>query len=287
MSNLRIISGVYKITSPSGRVYIGSSKDIHWRFYLYRNLRCEQQHKLYNSFVKYGVTAHTFEIIHECPLDQLFEKETYYGQIYNVLDSLKGLNLRLPKNGDQYSAVSVETLQKMREGMLKSYDKRGRKSKEHHLAKKKEKDSRYYAKRKPSKSQQFENRSLASNVGWDNPDRKVKRTTKEQKKQQKYEYQIAYRAKIKAASPVIPKSVKEAKEYKISEAHREALSVSRITSGIAKGSNNPKAKLNEAQVRVIKSRLANGERQTDIAKEFGVNRGAICDIASGKRWGYV
>lgn len=44
------ITGIYKITSPSGRIYIGSSKNIRRRFYSYKNLHCKDQPKLYNSF---------------------------------------------------------------------------------------------------------------------------------------------------------------------------------------------------------------------------------------------
>ena len=50
--------GIYKITSPSDRIYIGQSIDINKRFRKYYNLKCKQQPKLYNSLCKYGVDAH-------------------------------------------------------------------------------------------------------------------------------------------------------------------------------------------------------------------------------------
>ena len=58
--------GIYKITSPSGRVYIGQSVNIEKRFLSYSKLlRCKTQIKLFRSFLKYGVINHIFETIEE------------------------------------------------------------------------------------------------------------------------------------------------------------------------------------------------------------------------------
>jgi predicted GIY-YIG superfamily endonuclease len=40
--------GIYKITSPTNKVYIGQSLDIEKRFVNYKGLFCKQQTKLYN-----------------------------------------------------------------------------------------------------------------------------------------------------------------------------------------------------------------------------------------------
>lgn len=63
-----IVAGIYKITSPSGRVYIGQSWDIYTRWRSHKN---EKRFKgaLQFSFIKHGYLNHTFEIIHELPLD--------------------------------------------------------------------------------------------------------------------------------------------------------------------------------------------------------------------------
>ena len=50
------------------------------------------------------------------------------------------------------------------------------------------------------------------------------------------------------------------------------------------GEANGKAKLTEAQVRDIKARQASGERQADLAREYGVSRPTISNIIRGKRW---
>lgn len=44
-------------------------------------------------------------------------------------------------------------------------------------------------------------------------------------------------------------------------------------------------KLTPEEVVVIKSRLLNGDKHSEIAKEFGVSRNTITDIACGKTWG--
>ena len=59
------ICGIYKITSPTDRVYIGLSKDINKRIETYRNARCYTQTRLYRSIIKYGWDSHKFEIICE------------------------------------------------------------------------------------------------------------------------------------------------------------------------------------------------------------------------------
>lgn len=103
-------AGIYKITSPSNRIYVGSTKNITRRWRDYKNLKCEKQRKLYNSFLKHGVEKHKFEIITECEEVDLLKLETQFGELYNVLDYKSGLNLQLPKDGDKLGGVSKEVV---------------------------------------------------------------------------------------------------------------------------------------------------------------------------------
>jgi group I intron endonuclease len=80
--------GIYKITSPTERVYIGQSINIESRKKYYTYINNNGQPKLYNSLLKYGFDNHTFEIIEECTIEQLNERETYYKQI--ELDKIQG-----------------------------------------------------------------------------------------------------------------------------------------------------------------------------------------------------
>jgi group I intron endonuclease len=108
------ICGIYKYTSPNGKVYIGSSINILKRIKYYKSLNCKGQIKLYNSFLKYGYDNHIFEILEECDIENLYEKERYYGELFNVLSN-KGLNLILPKNGEIKNGISEETRLRMSE----------------------------------------------------------------------------------------------------------------------------------------------------------------------------
>jgi group I intron endonuclease len=116
--------GIYKITSPTNRVYIGSSNDISNRWCSYKNLKCLTQTKLYRSFLKHGVDNHVFEIIEECEVNQLLEKERYYGEKFFVLTKSKGLNCRLPKLEEFDNCMSQETKNKIgasNKGRFKGY----------------------------------------------------------------------------------------------------------------------------------------------------------------------
>jgi len=109
---------VYKITSPSGRIYVGSTIDFKERIKHYRCLDCKAQVKLYNSFKKYGFKRHKIEIITTCTIDTMFQHERYYGDLYNVMSN-HGLNLSLPGYGDTAASISQQTKDKMRASQTK------------------------------------------------------------------------------------------------------------------------------------------------------------------------
>lgn len=104
------------ITSPTNRVYIGSSINILHRWANYKALGCKNQIKLHRSFIKYGVDNHIFEIIWKGDVNEMLEKEAILGNFYDVLE--KGLNCKLPKIDDKYQAFSSETLENFRNGQL-------------------------------------------------------------------------------------------------------------------------------------------------------------------------
>ena len=57
-------SGIYKITAPSGAVYIGQSRNIKQRFNIYFSASCPNQRKLYNALKKYSFKNCSTEIVH-------------------------------------------------------------------------------------------------------------------------------------------------------------------------------------------------------------------------------
>jgi group I intron endonuclease len=114
--------GIYKVTNPKNRIYIGQSIDILDRFDNYRKLECKKQRLLYRSLKKYGYEAHKFEIITECDIDQLNNLERYYQDLYNVLDRNCGLNLMLTKSTDRSGKHSEESKRKNSESHKKLYE---------------------------------------------------------------------------------------------------------------------------------------------------------------------
>ena len=85
------ICGIYKITSPSGGIYIGQSKDIVGRKSQYRRDFGKGQCRIYNSIRKYGWDSHKFEIICECDMIELNELEKQYIKEYDTFDTDHGM----------------------------------------------------------------------------------------------------------------------------------------------------------------------------------------------------
>lgn len=112
LSHMSSNSGIYKITSPTGKVYIGQALNIRHRLKRYFRLECKRQYKLYNSFIKYGVENHKFEVIEECEVDNLFCRERYWQDEFDVL-SEKGMNLTLSSCDDKKRVWSEEVKQGM------------------------------------------------------------------------------------------------------------------------------------------------------------------------------
>ena len=106
--------GIYKITSPSGKNYIGQSINIEKRFSNYYTLKksTKNQIRLYNSFIKYQVENHIFEIIEECNIDLLNERERYWQEHFSVIGK-NGLNCQLTNTLIKKKVVSFETKKKI------------------------------------------------------------------------------------------------------------------------------------------------------------------------------
>jgi group I intron endonuclease len=104
--------GIYKITSPSGKIYIGQSWDIIRRFENYR--RCSpRQQSMYNSIKKYGYDNHIFEVLHELPEDInqtiLDNYEILYWKSLKE-GGMRMLNIREPGRGGKMSAESIKKI---------------------------------------------------------------------------------------------------------------------------------------------------------------------------------
>jgi group I intron endonuclease len=104
---------IYKITSPSNKVYIGQTRDFEKRMNFYKTATCKSQTLLYNSLKKYGFKNHKIEIIHQCSIDELDNLEIYYIDLYNSFNSPNGLNLK--EGGGSNAKLSDFTKNKLRQ----------------------------------------------------------------------------------------------------------------------------------------------------------------------------
>ena len=112
------ICGIYKITSPSGKIYIGKSADIKLRWKKYLRLNCKMQTKLYNSLQKHGAEKHQFEIIHICKEEDLSDLEKHYIKLYDCFQTKDGLNLRAGGEGGKISIETRNRMSEIRKGMV-------------------------------------------------------------------------------------------------------------------------------------------------------------------------
>jgi len=112
------IIGIYKITSPTNRIYIGQSINIQKRWGKYKLLDCKVQPKLYRSLLKHGWDAHKKEIIEECSESQLLERETYWKKYYKVLE-VSSLCCKIDGRGGKHSEKTKHNISKALKGKLK------------------------------------------------------------------------------------------------------------------------------------------------------------------------
>jgi group I intron endonuclease len=128
--------GIYKITSPSNKIYIGQSINIEKRWKKdYYSLRCITQTKLYNSFKKYGPENHKFEIIEECEEYKLLERETYWKIFYKVLEQ-PSLCCKIDGKGGQLSPIIRDKISKSLKGQTRSIETKNKISQNHSSCKK-------------------------------------------------------------------------------------------------------------------------------------------------------
>lgn len=110
--------GIYKITNPNGKIYIGQSINIEKRFYAYSKMHCRKQPALYASLIKHGIKNHKFEILCECIESELNAKERYYQDLYDVIN-VNGLNCRLTRCNDRSGKVKQSVIDKRKFTMSK------------------------------------------------------------------------------------------------------------------------------------------------------------------------
>lgn len=93
--------GIYKITNQlTQEVYIGQSKNIKHRIAQHKaaSKRLNETALLYRKIREYGIENFSFDVIEECNVDKLDEREIYWISYYNSYE--KGYNMTRGGQGD-------------------------------------------------------------------------------------------------------------------------------------------------------------------------------------------
>lgn len=135
-------SGLYRITSPTGKVYIGQATNLQQRLKAYFTLAgfLSSQPKIYASLQKYGIENHTIEVVELCEISLLNERERYYKELVvgelgwklalfcRVDDRSTGpmhpdtiLKMREAKTGSKLSEETKQKIASAHKGTKKSY----------------------------------------------------------------------------------------------------------------------------------------------------------------------
>lgn len=97
MNKEKIIKGVYCLTFPNGKRYVGiglSESGINRRWNSYKKLKCKDQTKLYYALKKYGPENVKFEVVLETnDIENAKRSEMYLIDVWNLQDSNFGYNI--------------------------------------------------------------------------------------------------------------------------------------------------------------------------------------------------
>jgi len=108
---------IYKLESPSGRIYVGKTINLKQRLSYYRRLKCKKQPLIYHSLLKYGFSGHTFDILYEGEntLLELNKLEIFFIGLFNSFhgNNENGMNLTLGGDGGFGRKISDEHKKKI------------------------------------------------------------------------------------------------------------------------------------------------------------------------------
>lgn len=129
-----IKTGVYSITNKTNKKrIIGSTVNIFHRFACHKNLLKYDKHNnphLQNAWNQYGGDNFIFEIIEECPVENLIEREDFYILKFNTLDREFGYNVNLASRHTQ-NEESKEKIRQSRLGKKMSKEQKKKLSEAH------------------------------------------------------------------------------------------------------------------------------------------------------------
>lgn len=116
------VTGIYKIENKiNGKVYVGQSIDVYRRLKKHLWEIDKNNNALYRAFRKYGIENFTYELIEECEVDELDDKEIYYIKKYNSYVGEKdsnGYNLNIGGGSNKGWTPSKDNIDNFRKANL-------------------------------------------------------------------------------------------------------------------------------------------------------------------------
>lgn len=203
--------GIYKITNlVNNKVYIGQAIDIDKRWYEHINDLKNNKHinkHLQRAWNKYREENFKFEVIEDCVEDKLTEREQYWIDYYEGINSKNNYNFRNAGNRGKFSEISIQKRTKTRRGFKHSIETKQKMSKSHigikHTEETRKKLSNYHKGKKLSVDTINKLKEIANNNKCYLIGRKLTDETKE---------------KIRQAH--LGKHLSEEHKYKIGQAHK-------------------------------------------------------------------
>lgn len=123
------MTGIYKITNKiNGKVYIGQSVNIEQRWKAHRNVPFNPKSRNYDSLLyrairKHGLQNFIFEVLEECEISELNEKEIYYIALYDSNDRNKGYNVDTGGFGVVHGKLTWPIVEEIKQRIKNSTDR--------------------------------------------------------------------------------------------------------------------------------------------------------------------
>lgn len=99
---------IYKITSPSNKIYIGQTNDLRKRINCHRHSMKRKGNNviLINSLKKHGFDEHLFEIVEECDNSLLDEREIFWIKKYNSFYANNPMGMNMTIGGEGHTGFN-------------------------------------------------------------------------------------------------------------------------------------------------------------------------------------
>lgn len=115
----QMICGVYEIKSPTGKVYIGQSRNILKRWDSYKFCKCKDQRVIYNSLIRHTPEKHSFKILKQFYVDcdqselDIYERNKI---LWNISKGVELLNLTIGGFSTKYCTETRNLISQSKKG---------------------------------------------------------------------------------------------------------------------------------------------------------------------------